>query len=414
MIHLSVRRVVLVAIAAASLIGAGGAAHAADPVFRAWLEAQWPAAQALGVSRVTFDMATRGLEPDLSLPDLDLPGRPQRPPPGQAEFVSTPAEYLSEPTMNRLAAQGRTLLAQHRATLTAIERQLGVAPNVLLAIWGRETDYGRYRLPKNAITVLATQGYLGRRKDQFRQEFVLALKMLEEGFKLADMRSSWAGAMGLTQFLPSEYYKYAVDFDGDGRRDIFTSVPDALASAANQLVDKGWQRGRRWGFEVRAPKDFDCSLGEPGVTMPVGEWLKRGFSPAFGRRLDAAELAEEASVLQPAGTHGPAFLTLKNFFVLKGYNFSDLYALFVGHVSDLIDATRGFEKPWEKVEQLRSEEVERMQRYLTEHGLYADKIDGKAGMKTRAALGAYQKANALALDCWPTTAVLKNMVGKGM
>jgi membrane-bound lytic murein transglycosylase B len=239
--------------------------------------------------------------------------------------------------------------------------------------------------------------------------------MLEEGdVKLADMRSSWAGAMGLTQFLPSEYFKYAVDFDGDGRRDIWTSVPDALASAASQLVDKGWQPGRRWGFEVRAPKDFDCSLAEPGVTRPVGEWLKRGFAPAFGQKLSAAELGEDASVLLPAGTYGPAFLTLKNFYVLKGYNFSDLYALFVGHVSDLIAEPRAFEKPWDKVEQLRTAEVEKMQRYLTEHGLYQDKIDGKAGMKTRAALGAYQKANRLALDCWPTSGVLRSMLGKGM
>jgi len=404
-------------IAAAALIGAsvGAQALAADAAFRAWLESLLPDAQALGVSRQTFEAATRGLEPDLSLPDLDLPGQAQRPPPGQPEFVSTPAEYLSETTMSRLAAQGRTLLAEHRATLAAIEHQLGVAPTVLLAIWGRETDYGRYRLPKNAISVLATQGYLGRRKDQFRQEFLLALKMLEEGdVKLADMRSSWAGAMGLTQFLPSEYFKYAVDFDGDGRRDIWTSVPDALASAANQLVDKGWQRGRGWGFEVRAPKGFDCSRAEPAVTLPVGEWLKRGFSPAFARTVAPAELGEDASVLLPAGTYGPAFLTLKNFYVLKGYNFSDLYALFVGHVGDLIAEPRGFEKPWDKVEQMRTAEVEKMQRFLTEHGLYQDKIDGKAGMKTRAALGAYQKANGLALDCWPTAGVLKSMLGKGM
>src|SRR5262249_16854814 len=135
---------------------------------------------ALGVSRQTFDAATRGVEPDLSLPDLEIPGRPERPQPGQAEFVSTPAEYLAEGRLARLAAQGRTLLAQHRATLTAIEQRFGVAPSVVLAIWGRETDFGRYRLPKNAVTVLATQAYLGRRKEQFRNEFLLALKMLEE------------------------------------------------------------------------------------------------------------------------------------------------------------------------------------------------------------------------------------------
>ena len=156
--------------------------------------------------------------------------------------MQTPASYLKEATIERLAAQGRKLFDQHRATLTAIEKQFGVAPSIVLAIWGRETDFGRYTLPHNAMRVLATQAYLGKRKEKFGEEFLLALKILQEGHvKLADMRSSWAGAMGLTQFLPSEFYKYAVDFDGDGRRDIWNSVPDALASAAKQLVAKGWQ-----------------------------------------------------------------------------------------------------------------------------------------------------------------------------
>ena len=140
--------------------------------------------------------------------------------------------------------------------------------------------------------------------------------------------------MGLTQFLPSEFYKHGVDFDGDGRADIFNSVPDALASAAKQLADKGWQPGRRWAYEVHAPARFDCTLGEPDVVKPIGEWLKAGFVPAYGRKLRPDELAEPASVLQPEGIYGPAFLTPKNYFVIKEYNFSDLYVLFVGHVSD--------------------------------------------------------------------------------
>jgi lytic murein transglycosylase len=404
----------MLAVIAAWLTVAAISPARADAAFRAWLDSQWPAAQALGVSRQTFDAATRGLAPDLSLPDLEIPGRPERPQPGQAEFVSTPAEYLAEGRLARLAAQGRALLGQHRATLTTIEQRFGVAPAVLLAIWGRETDFGRYRLPKNAISVLATQAYLGRRKEQFRNEFLLALKMIDERvIGLAEMRSSWAGAMGLTQFLPSEYYKYAVDFDGKGHSDIWNSVPDALASAANQLLDKGWQRGKRWGFEVRVPKKFDCSLAEPAVTMPVRDWLRRGFAPAFDRKLSAADLGEDASVLMPAGIYGPGFLTEKNFYALKGYNFSDLYALFVGDVSDRIMGGRGFERPWDKVEQLRTADIERMQRYLTEHGLYAEKIDGKAGMKTRASLGAYQKANGLKLDCWPTAEVLRHMLARG-
>ena len=386
---------------------------AADAAFRQWLDELWPAAQKLGVSRQTFESATRDLEPDLSLPDLIVPGRPEAPGKGQPEFVRTPAEYLSEGTLTRLTAQGRKLAGEHRAALAGIEQRFGVPPTILLAIWGRETNFGGYRLPHNAIRVLATQAYLGRRKDSFRQEFLLALKMLDEGqVKLADMRSSWAGAMGLTQFIPSDYYRYAVDFDGDGRRDIWNSVPDALASAARQLVDKGWQKGLPWGFEVRAPQTVDCTVAEPTSTLPVAEWVKRGFVPAFGRKLTAAELAADASLFLPAGPYGPAFLTLKNYYVIKEYNFADLYVLFVGNLADRINGGGPFEMAWGKIEQLPSTQVEAMQRRMTELGLYQEKIDGKAGMKTRVALGAYQKANGLKVDCWPTMAVVRHMQSK--
>jgi lytic murein transglycosylase len=394
------------------LLSAAGpnSAAAADPLFQNWLQGLWPQAQALGVSRRTFDAATHGVEPDLTLPDLDLPGREGAPPRGQAEFVQTPADYIKESNIARLAERARKLAAEHSRTLAAIEQKFGVPGNVLLAIWGRETDFGNYKLPKHAITVLATQAYYGRRKDLFRQELLYAFKMLEEGHvKLADMRSSWGGAMGLTQFLPSEYYKYAVDFDGDGKKDIWNSVPDALASAAQQLVGKGWQRGTRWAYEVRAPQAIDCTIGVPEITRPLGEWLKQGFAPAYGRKPSQADLAEPASLLLPEGTYGPAFLALKNYYVIKEYNFSDLYVLFVGHLSDRINDPRPFETPWSKNTQLRTAQVETMQRTLTKLGLYKDKIDGKAGMQTRAALGAYQKANRLKLDCWPTAAVLDDM-----
>jgi lytic murein transglycosylase len=388
---------------------AANQAGAADAAFAQWLAAVWPEAQAMGVTRATFEAATRGLEPEYSLPDLAIPGRAEAPQRGQAEFVQTPADYLKEQTIARLAAQGAKLREQYRAALDGIEKRFGVPANVVLAIWGRETDFGNYKLPHSAIRVLATQAYVGRRKDMFRQEFLLALKMLEDGIPPADMRSSWGGAMGMTQFLPSEYYKHAVDFDGDGRRDIWHSVPDALASAAKQLADKGWQPGRRWAYEVRAPQGFDCTQGVPEVVRPIGEWLKAGFVPAYGRRLRADELAETASVLQPEGSYGPAFLAPKNYFVIKEYNFSDLYVLFVGHVSDRIGDPRHFEQPWSQGALMRTADVEAMQKGLTARGLYRDKIDGKAGMLTRSALGAYQKANGLKLDCWPTSAVLDHM-----
>jgi lytic murein transglycosylase len=385
-------------------------ASAADAGFTQFIASLWPEAQAAGVSRATFDSQTRGLEPDYKLPDLILPGRPATGAPSQAEFVQVPADYLKEASIARLAEEGQRLMQQYRDALAGIEKRYGVPPSVVLAIWGRETDYGRYKEPYDALRVMATQAYVGRRKDQYRNEFILALKILGDGeVKRQDMRASWAGATGLTQFLPSEFYQHAVDFDGDGRRDIWNSVPDALASAAKQLVNKGWQPGLRWAYEVQAPANADCTMGVPEVTKPIGDWLRAGFVPVRGQKLSADEQAQGASLLQPEGIYGPAFLTTKNYFVIKEYNFSDLYVLYVGHLSDRMSNPQPFATPWSASTQLRTTDVEAMQRQLTRLGLYKDKLDGKAGMQTRAALGAYQKSAGLKVDCWPSDAVLRSM-----
>jgi lytic murein transglycosylase len=381
---------------------------AADTAFQQFLQSTWPDAQKLGVSRATFDGAIRDLEPDLTLPDLVIPGRAEKAP-QQAEFVQTPGQYLREGNFQRLAAQGQQLAAQYKAVLARIEKEFGVPGNVVLAIWARETDYGRETSGQDAFRVLATQAYLGKRKDFFRNEFTYALKLLQDGVPRADLRASWGGAMGLTQFLPSEYYKYAVDLDGDGKADIWHSVPDALASAAKQLKDKGWRTGEPWAVEVRVPPGVDCTLAEPSHTMPIGDWLKAGYVPTYGRKLAARDLAVPASLLLPEGTYGPGFLTPKNYYVLKDYNYSDLYVLFVGHLSDRIGGGKPFEHPWSKAAQLKTTQVETMQDKLTALGMYKDKIDGKAGMLTRAALGAYQKKNDLKIDCWPTADVLTHM-----
>jgi lytic murein transglycosylase len=398
------------ALSVAAAIAGSTPARAADAAFTQFIASLWPEAQAAGVSRATFDAETRGLEPDYKLPDLILPGRPATGAPSQAEFVQVPADYVKEASISRLAAEGQKLMAKHRTALTAIEARFGVPATIMLAIWGRETDYGRYTLPYDGLRVLATQAYVGRRKDQYRTEFILALKIIGEGnVTRKDLRSSWAGATGLTQFLPSEFYKHGVDFDGDSRRDIWNSVPDALASAAQQLVNKGWQPGLRWAYEVRAPDNADCTIGVPEVTKPIGEWLRAGFVPVRGQKLSATELAQPASLLQPEGIYGPAFLTTKNYFVIKEYNFSDLYVLFVGHLSDRMTSPQPFATPWSASSQLRTASVEAMQRHLTRIGLYGDKVDGKAGMKTRAALGAYQKSAGLKVDCWPSEAVLRSI-----
>ena len=206
--------------------------------------------------------------------------------------MQTPADYIKEANIARMAGQAKKLAADHARTLAAIEQQSGVPGNVLLAIWGRETDFGTYKLPKNGITVLATQGFYGRRKDMFQQELLYALKMLEEGHvKLADLRSSWGGAMGLTQFLPSEFYKYAVDFDGDGKKDIWTSISDALASAAQQLAGKGWQRGSTGPMRCACPRAW---------TAPSASRRSRVRSANGSNRDTCSPTA--ASPLQPSST----------------------------------------------------------------------------------------------------------------
>jgi lytic murein transglycosylase len=410
MLNRTARHRILLAVVLVSLVVTSPTnALAADAAFTRFLAGVWPDAQARGVSRAVFDEAVRGLEPDLSLPDLVVPGRPERPAPGQAEFVQTPADYLKERSFDRLATHGRKLLAEHRAALTRIEREFGVPATIVLAIWGRETDYGRHKLSRDAVRVLATQAYVGRRKDFFRNEFLAALNLLQRGVPRALLKSSWGGALGLTQLLPSEIDKYAVDFDGDGHADIWNSVPDALAAAARQLVAKGWRRGEPWAYEARVPARADCTLADPDAPAPLAEWMRRGFALAHGHAARAEERTQPASLLLPAGIYGPGFLIFANYYVVKEYNFSDLYVLFVGHLADRIEGERSFERPWDAVTQLRTAELEDMQRRLSTLGLYTDKIDGKAGMKTRLAVGTYQKANGLTLDCWPTAATLDHL-----
>lgn len=385
-------------------------ASAGDAAFARFVASVWPEAQAEGVSRETFDRETRGLEPDLGLPDLALPGRPETGASTQPEFVRPPAEYVKEATIARLADEGRRQWRQHGSALDRIEARFGVPAPMVLAIWGRETDFGRAADRLDALRVVATQAYVGRRKDQYRREFVLALKILEEGaVRRGEFRSSWAGATGLTQFLPSEYYGHGVDMDGDGRVDIWHSVPDALASAAKQLADKGWQRGVDWAWEVRAPESVDCTLGVPEVRRSIGDWMAAGFTPVGGRRPSSAQRGELASLLQPEGVYGPSFLTTKNYFVIKEYNFSDLYVLFVGHLADRMVDQAPFATPWSSSTQLRTKSVEAMQKHLTRLGFYRDKIDGKAGMLTRSAVGAYQKASGQRVDCWPSEALLQSL-----
>ena len=227
--------------------------NAQRATFKVWQEQLWPEAQALGVSRSTFDQAFRGLKPDYKLPDLKKPGQKVASSRGQAEFTRPPSAYINRSYIMRLAKTGQRLEKKHRTALAAIEKQYGVDRYSLLAIWGRETAFGQHKLRHDAIRVLATLAYAGRRDELFRTELLAALQLLQQGVPRRKMRSSWAGAMGLTQFMPSEFANFAKDFDGDGEANVFSSVPDALASAAAQLSGKGWVRRANLGLRSYHP-----------------------------------------------------------------------------------------------------------------------------------------------------------------
>ena len=400
-----------IAFVLAALLLAAIPGNAATPDFHAFLEGLWPEAsqQPYAISRATFDRALTHLQPDYKLPDLEIPGRGPQRPSGQAEFTRPPQDYLNSRQLAGLAQPGRALAVQHRAALTRIENEIGVEGAVVLAIWGRETAFGTYQLPHNALQVLATQAYVGRRKIEFRRELLYALKMVEDHIvEPHAMRASWAGAMGMTQFMPSEFYTSLKGLDG-GRPDLFHSVPDALASAANQLQQKGWIKGLPWGWEVTIPAGSDCALEGPLQAQTVAQWAARGFQRSDGRPFSKADLAAPAYLMSPGGAYGPSFLVTENYKVIRRYNTSDLYATFVGNLADRINGGGDFKHPWSAIRQLTEHDVAGIQQLLRDRGANIEKLDGKTGSNTRAEIGAFQRNAGLKVDCWPTAALLETL-----
>ena len=248
------------------------------------------------------------------------------------------------------------------------------------------------------------------RPDEFRKQLIVALKILDEGHATrAELKSSWAGAMGYTQFMPTDFENYAIDFDGDGKRDIWGSIADALASTGNSLKTQGWDGAKVWGYEVSLPAGFDCTLQGPDKARPIGEWMKLGVARvqtgASGvSAFPQGALADSAFIVLPAGMKGPAFLATDNFSVLKLYNNSDVYAIFVGHVADMIanNAPAKFAGVWQPVERLARDRIQRFQEVLVAQGYDVGKVDGLAGFKTRAAIGLTEKKLGLPLTCYPS------------
>jgi len=413
---------VLIALFLLPAVGTVTGAHAADGykpkverLFAAWIEDLWPEAEAKGVSRATFTRAFKGVSLDWKLPDLELPEvdgydpakgkKPKKNDKQQAEF-GKPGRYFPQGHINRMVAQGRTKLNAWKQTLDKIEKQYDVQREVIVAVWGRETAYGNAKLPHYAVRTIATQAFMGRRQKFFREQVLTALEILEAGhIAPRTMKSSWAGAMGHTQFMPSDFQKYAVDFSGDGKRDIWGTVPDALASTANYLRQEGWEAGKTWGYEIEVPKGFDCTLEGLDSGRPISEWVKLGVKRTRGRKFSDERLRDTGYILMPAGRYGPAFIALKNFYVLKTYNFSDLYALFVGHLADRMGNNRPFDAGWSKAQGFRRDKVRDLQLRLEKRGLNVGGADGLIGWRSRVAIGTYQKDSGLAPTCWPDSAL---------
>ena len=374
-----------------------------EAAFQAWLTSDiWPQAEAAGVSRATFDRALKGVTVDWTAPELAPPGVPVKPPSirWQTEFGS-PGAYFNETTLTRLASLGRARIDKWRKTLGAITERYGVPPAILVAIWAKESGFGTAALPEPAIRALATQAFMGYRKDLFRPELIAALEIVESGDIAPErMRSSWAGALGQPQFLPSLFRKYAVDFDRDGKRDIWGSVPDSLASMANYLKAEGWQSGRGWGVEAKVPANVPCTLEGPEQGKPMAEWARLGVTLADGRPLPVAG-KRLGYLLMPAGRFGPAFIVSENFYVLKQYNYSDLYALYVGHLADRFADDRPFAAKWQKVGGFSRGDVKGMQDQLVAEGYDVGAVDGLVGYKTRIAVGLWQAKQGQAPTCFP-------------
>ncbi len=385
--------------------------------FRRWLQGPFRQ-QALksGVPTRVFDTALEGVRANLKLPDLVLPRTAPIPPEQrQAEF-SAPARYFNERGLRLHARRGRKLYRQHARLLRRIEKRFGVPGEIVLAIWARESNYGRARIVHDAFAILATQAWLGRRKDLFRHELLVALKLVASGeVPLERMKSSWAGALGQPQMMPSDFLEHAVDFDGDGRRDIWRSVPDVLASIANHLARHGWRRGVHWGVEVKLPKAVPCHLEGPDQGRPLRAWVRAGITRIDGRPFPRSWWKQKAiHLLTPAGRHGPVFLVSRNFHVLKDYNTSDLYALFVGHLGDRITgrAKGPFATRWQDVGRMSRADVARIQRVLERLGHDVGGVDGLLGFKTRRSIGRWQEAAGMFPTCFPTPELKRRILAR--
>lgn len=388
------------AVMLAMLVSATAAPAAPDDDFQQWVDSLRAEAMAQGVRAVTFDAAFAGVRPIASVVELDR---------RQPEFTQTFWSYLDKRVTPSRVARGQEMLARHREVLEAVSRRYGVQPRFLVAFWGLETNYGDNTGNHSLIAALATLAYDTRRSDFFREQLLAALELMDRGDVPVDATGSWAGALGHPQFMPTSYRAYAVDFDGDGRRDLWNSVADVFASAANFLAAAGWRDDQTWGREVRLPSGFDYAQSGLDIVKPLADWQRLGVRKAGGGDLPTVDI--EGSVILPGGAAGaPAFIVYSNFNSIMAWNRSILYAVSVGHLSDRLVGKPPLQaaRPAAEVP-LSRDEVMEMQKLLGRLGLETGAADGIVGPATRQAVRAYQAEAALPADGYPTADLLDRL-----
>lgn len=375
-------------------------AHA-EPGFDRFVRDFWPTAKAAGISSQTYNTVFTGMKPDDDT--LRLMNK-------QSEFVKPIWDYLDSAVSENRVEKGRKLLSEYGPVLQHIEARYGVDREAVLAIWGMETNYGGFMGRHNVIQALATLAYAApRRKSFWEKELVTALAIVQAGHvRFQDMEGSWAGAMGHTQFMPSSWKAYAADYDGDGRRDIWTSIPDALASTAAYLQKHGWQTGKTWGYEVALPSGFDYHMADGEKTLTLGEWGRYGIRRSNGK--DFPRPSDNAILVLPAGASGPAFLMLKNFYVIKRYNNATAYALAVGHLADRIIGGGPIEGDWSREHlPLNRSETAELQALLNQRGFSVGTADGRIGPATRKGIRAYQRSRGMVPDGYASIVLLARL-----
>lgn len=355
-----------------------------------------------GIRAELFDRAFAGITPDMSVIKADR---------SQPEFTRPVWEYLDGAVSPLRVRKGQALLSQYADTLQKIEQRYGVDRQVLVAVWGMESNFGDFQGNKSVIRSLATLAYEGRRPAFANSQLIAALQILQQGdIQPENMLGSWAGAMGQTQFIPTTYNTHAVDFDGDGRRDIWNSPADALASTAHYLQSSGWQKGQPWGFEVQLADNFDYSLADGAIRKSMAEWARLGLKLPNGGNLPAGSEQLSAALLLPAGYRGPAFLILDNFRAVLKYNNSSSYALAVNLLSERFTGAGLISGAWPKddLPLSRSERIE-LQTLLSARNYDAGTADGIIGANTRKAIRSAQQSFGWPADGYPTHKLLESL-----